>query len=244
LDRAGISLRVGEFLAISVVVGVFLAVLAHLLLPAGFVNILGMVLALLVGLLIPHWILSRQMRRRRGQIEAALPDALDILARSMRAGNGLLISIDALVEQVPGPLSAEFGRMRQEIAVGVSTEEAFAELDRRVDSKDLHIIVTAVIVQREVGGNLAEILSNVASTIRERFMLRREVQALTAQERWATYIVAAVPPLILIAFSFIQPELITSLLSHTAGWIVLGVAGVLELTGYLVLRWLVASFEV
>jgi tight adherence protein B len=123
-------------------------------------------------------------------------------------------------------------------------EDALLELDRRMDSPDLHIVITAFLVQREVGGNLAEILGNVAATMRERAMLRQELEALTSQQRFATWVVSAVPPIILVALALMNPGLVTPMFHHTAGWIVLGTAALLELTGVLVLRWMVSSFEV
>jgi tight adherence protein B len=236
---------VGEFLTLSLLAAIVSATAAYLFLPAGPLRAGGALVAvLLCGLVIPHRVVRMRLRSRSTRFEGELPDGLDILARSLRAGNGLLISIDALAEQLPGPTGMEFARMRQEIAAGVGVEDALLELDRRMDSPDLHIVITAFLVQREVGGNLAEILGNVAATMRERAMLRQELEALTSQQRFATWVVSAVPPIILVALALMNPGLVTPMFHHTAGWIVLGTAALLELTGVLVLRWMVSSFEV
>jgi tight adherence protein B len=245
LDRAAIPLRVGEFLSLSLLAAILSAALAYLFLPAGPLRAAAALVAvLLFGLVIPNRVVRMRLGRRSARFEAELPDGLDILARSLRAGNGLLISIDALTEQLPGPTGMEFARMRQEIAAGVGVEDALLELDRRMRSSDLHIVITAFLVQREVGGNLAEILGNVAATMRERASLRQELEAQTSQQRFATWVISGAPPFILIALALMYPGFVTPMFHHTAGWIVLGIAGLLELTGVLVLRWLVSSFEV
>jgi tight adherence protein B len=244
LDRAAVPLRVGEFLAVSTLLGLALAVAAYRLLPAGPPALAGAAAALLVGLWLPRRALRWRLRRRRAQFEAALPEALDIISRSIRAGNGLLTAIDGLIEQMPGPIGDEFGRMRLEIAAGLGLEAALRELDRRVDSQDLHIVVTAFLIQREVGGNLTEILDNVATTMRGRMTLRREMRALTSQQRYGAYVIAAVPPGIVLLITLTNPQFIAPLYASTLGWVALGVAATLELVGVLTLRWIITSFEV
>jgi tight adherence protein B len=245
LDRAGIRLSVGEYLSLSLLAAIVGAVGAYLILPSGPVRALGAAgMVVLLGLVIPRMVVRSRLNRRRARFETELPEGLDILARSLRTGNGLLVSIDALVEQLPGATGEEFGRIRQEITAGVGVEDALIELDRRVRSPDLHIVVTAFLVQREVGGNLAEILGNVAATMRERLRLRRELEAQTSEQRFSVWIVAAVPPFILGALTLLNPSLISPMFGHTAGLAVLGIAALLEVGGVLMLRWLVASFEV
>src|SRR5262245_17725172 len=179
LEAAGVALRVGEYMMLRVAVGLVAATLVRWFLPPSavggdLISLALMVIVFLAGTRIPRMVVRRLIRRRLAQVEAQLPDALDMISRSLRAGGGLLAAIDAMVEQMSGPVAAEFGRTRQEIATGLSVDAAFRALDRRLPSKDVHIVVTAILIQREVGGNLAEILDNVASTIRERLRLRGE----------------------------------------------------------------------
>jgi tight adherence protein B len=244
LDRAAVPLRVGELLAISVLVGLVAAFGVYIFVPAWATRLVLVPLAFLLGVLLPRWVVRFRLKSRRRHVEAQLPDALDIMSRSLRAGSGLLISMDAVVEQIGGPIGDEFSRMRQEIGAGLGVEDAMRELDRRVASQDLHIVVTAFLVQREVGGNLTEILDNVSKTVRERISLRNELQALTSQQRFSSYIVAAVPPLILVAFYFINPEGVQMMFTRTSGLIVLGIAAAMEIVGMFVLRLLITSFEV
>jgi tight adherence protein B len=244
LDRAAVPLRVGEFLALSTLLGLALATATYRLLPDGLPALTGAAVALLVGLWLPRRVLRWRLHRRRAGFEAALPEALDMISRSIRAGNGLLTAIDGLVEQMPGPIGDEFGRMRLEIAAGLGLVEALRELDRRVDSQDLHIVVTAFLIQREVGGNLTEILDNVAATMRGRMTLRREMHALTSQQRYGAFVIAAVPPGIVLLITLTNPEFIAPLYASTLGWAALAVAATLELIGILALRWIITSFEV
>lgn len=244
LDRAAVPLRVGEYLIVRVVVGVILALGARLYAPPGLAGIGLVALAFLVGLLIPKWFVGWRIARRRAQVEAALPDALSIISRGLRAGSGLLSSIDALVEQSEGVIAEEFARARQEIGAGLSIEQAFVEMSRRVDSKDLNMVVTAIVIQREVGGNLAEILDNTATTIRERFRLRAEMKSLTSRQRLSAYLIAVVPIGILLLFITGDSDTIRPMLETNTGHIMLAIAGALEVGGVLIIRQLLASFEV
>lgn len=241
LERAGIRMHVGPFLTLSAGLGLLFALLVLVWLPAGLLRVALMAGAFLLGLYLPSWFVKRRIRRRRAQFEAVLPDALDMIGRSLRAGGGLLIAIDNMTEQISGPVSAEFGRLHQEIAAGLPVEDAFHELDRRVASKDLHIAVTAILVQREVGGNLAEILNNISAMMRERVRLRGEVKAITSRQIFSTYGMAAMPPFMIIAVFILARPLVQPLLTHQAGWFVLGIAGFLELCGVLIVRRIAAS---
>jgi len=121
---------------------------------------------------------------------------LDLCEEALRAGSGLLIALEDMAGQMEDPIGIEFRRLQGEIAAGLSIEDAFRNLDQRVASKDLHIAVTAILIQREVGGNLSEILDNIAAMMRERARLRGEVKAIVARQVFSTYALAATPPLI------------------------------------------------
>jgi tight adherence protein B len=244
LERAAIPLRVGEYLMMRIGVGLICALLARTLVPAGAVGFLVLVLAFLLGALLPRWVVMARIRRRRNQIEAALPDALDMISRALRTGSGLLQSIETVVEQMNGAISDEFGRTRQEIAAGLGAEDAFRGLDERVKSKDLHIIVTAIQIQREVGGNLAEILSNVGATMRERVRTRDDMRALTSRQRLTAYLMAGVPVAILGVLMATAPEVVRPLFTTELGRILLAIAAALVLAGFITMYQIASSFEV
>jgi tight adherence protein B len=244
LDRAGLSLRVGEYLSLCALVGLIAAVIARLLVRDGIAGVVVMVLAFAVGVCIIPLSVRRRIKRRRRQFENELPDALDIIGRALRTGTGLLAAIDAVCDQMQGVIAAEFGRLRQEIAVGLSIETAFRGLDERMQSKDVHIVVTAILIQREVGGNLAEIMDNVAGAMRERVSLRNEMQSLIGRQYLTAYIVAAVPVVMLVALGFIQSDIVLPALRETLGRVMLLISGALIALGFLTIRLLVGSFEV
>lgn len=244
LERAAIPLRVGEYLLIRVGVGLVLALLVGRSFEADTTRVIMMALMLLVGMLIPRWFVLLRIRRRRTQIENQLPDGLDMIARTLRTGGGLVGAIDSVVEQMGGALGDELGRTRQEMAAGLGMEDAFQALDRRVKSKDLHIIVTALLVQREVGGNLAEILDNVAGAMRERIRMRQEMEAMVSRQRLSAYMIASVPVIVLVALAVFAGDVTKPLFERDGGRILLGVAGLLEIVGFLTMHRLASSFEV
>lgn len=244
LERAAIPLRVGEYLMLRIVVGLIFALLTRFLVPDGATRFLLLLLAFLVGMLVPRWVVSTRIHRRRAAIEAALPEALDMIARALRSSSGLLQAVETVIDQMDGPIADEFARTRQEIAAGLGAEEAFKGLDERVKSKDLHIVVTAIQIQREVGGNLAEILTNVANTMRERVRVRNDMKALASRQRLTAYLIAAVPPGILIFMSIFASDVVRPLFSTEGGRVILGIAGGLVAIAFLLMRQIVASFEV
>lgn len=244
LERAAIPLRVGEYLMLRIVVGLIFAALSRFVIPEASLRFPVLILAFLLGMLAPRWVVSARIRRRRSSIEAALPDALDMISRALRTGSGLLQSVDTIVEQMDGAIADEFGRTRQEIAAGLGAEEAFKGLDERVRSKDLHLVVTAIQIQREVGGNLAEILNNVATTMRDRIRARDDMNALASRQKLTAYLISAVPAAILLMMQIFAPDVVQPLFVSNGGRVILAIAGGLVLTGFLIMRQLVASFEV
>jgi tight adherence protein B len=244
LQRAALTIRVGEYLALCALFGLFAALAARLLFPGGLAGVLLMLLAFAGGCLILPYYVRQRIRRRRQEFETNLPDALDIIGRGLITGSGLLAAIDSVCDQMGGVVATEFARVRQEISVGLPIEAAFRGLDERMQSKDVHIVVTAILIQREVGGNLAEIMEHVAATMRERVSLRNEMKSLTGRQHLTSYIVAAVPVCMLVFLIFVQAEVMRLALNHTLGRMMLASAAALVVTGFLTIRWLVASFEV
>jgi tight adherence protein B len=139
-------------------------------------------------------------------------------------------------EEMGPPISAEFGRVYQEVQLGIPLDEAMAHMLRRVPSDDLDMMITAINVQREVGGNLAEVLDAISFTIRERIRIKGEIQALTAQSRASGYTVAAVPLVLTVVIYLINPEFMNLLFQHTCGHIMIGVAVVGIIAGFIVIR--------
>jgi tight adherence protein B len=143
---------------------------------------------------------------------------------------------EAVVREMEAPIREEFGRLLQDLRIGVTMEESLPAMATRVGSEEFDMMVTAVLVQRQSGGNLAEILETIAHTIRERMRIRREVQTLTAQERMSSYVVGALPIVAFTYLTFVNQDYLNLLFGTTSGRMVLGASVVLELIGFFIIR--------
>jgi tight adherence protein B len=237
LRRAGMEPRVGAYVLLTLGLGLggMLVVWQVQALP-GPLRLILAVVALLVGLNLPRWYVRRRIRSRREQIEKALPDGLGMVSRALRSGSGLLIALSDMASQIGGPLGLELRQFEGEVAGGLSVEQAFHDLDERVRSRDLHIAVTAILIQREVGGNLSEVLDNIAGMMRDRTRLRGDVKALVSRQVYSTYILAATPWVIAGMLILMDTSMFLPFYKSPAGWIVIAIAGLFELVGYLVVK--------
>lgn len=179
----------------------------------------------------------RWLRQRRlNQLVQQLPDALDSLAMSLRAGAGLPQALAQLAQQQPVPISQEFALVVREQHVGRSIDEALLGMTRRVPLQEWEMLVTTVRIARETGGGLAEALDRLASTLRRRLALEGKIRALTAQGRIQGVIVALLPLVIMLALYWLQPESMQALFTTPMGWVTLAVVAALELLGYWLIR--------
>jgi tight adherence protein B len=241
LEQADWAIRVGEYQSLRLLCAIMLAVASYLLasvlgIDAAWLKILAVLVAAFIGWRIPAYYLARRRRKRLEQIEAQLPDTLISIVKSLRTGMGLLQALTYAAEQTPAPLGTELQSAIRDLQFGAAAEDVFSALSERVGSKDLDIVVTAIIIQRTVGGNLSEILSTVATTIRERMQLRAEVRILTAQQRMSANIIALIPIGIAAAFILVNTGLGTVLFTTTYGQIALAVGIFFEVLGYWLVR--------
>ncbi len=207
LARADLKITVSEYLFVRVAI-----VLAGLVL--GYLLQKNLIVSLLMGLLgffLPVVYLRTRQGRRLRAFNAQLPDVLDHLVGSLRAGYGMLQAIEWVSRQVSAPAGEEFDRIVREVQLGRSLGDALDSTVRRIDSDDLALIVTAIKIQHEVGGSLAEILATVAETIRERVRIQREIQVLTAQQRYSGYTLMVMPIALAIVLFLINPEYMSQL---------------------------------
>ena len=189
LARANLPITVPEFVLLTVgcvAVGGMLGILVSHQLISGIV--LG-----IAGFFAPRLYVQLRRSRRQRSFEDQLPDVLTMLVGGLRAGYGLLHSLDIVIQEMPPPASEEFRRVVQEVGLGLPLDRALANLVRRMESDDLDLIVTAINIQHEVGGNLATILETISSTIRERMRIHREIKTITAQQRLSGYVLAFIP---------------------------------------------------
>ncbi len=199
---------VAEFLAlrvISCIAGVGIGYLVFFI--RGLKNPVALLIGgFVVGLLAPGFAVRRAKGRRLRAFNDQLGDTITLLANSLRSGYSLLQSMELVARESPPPVSEEFRRVIQEVGLGFSTQEALANLLRRVPSDDLDLMITAINIQHEVGGNLAQILDTIGHTIRERIRIKGEIRVLVAQQRISGYVVAALPFALGVILSFISPE--------------------------------------
>jgi tight adherence protein B len=232
LEAAGVSMRSGEFVVLSVVAAFVGVVLGAALLR-------NPLLALLTGAVAcmgPTVALRMAMKRRAEKLRDQLPDVLTIMASSLRAGHSFMQSLDAVAKEIAQPAQTEFQRVVSEIRLGRPTDDALEALAERVGSPDFRWAVLAVNIQREVGGNLAEILDNVADTLRERAQMRRQVRVLTAEGRLSAWVLTALPVAIALYMFITNPEYIGLLVTSKLGIIMSVTALVLLAVGVLWMR--------
>jgi tight adherence protein B len=232
LEAAGVNLRSGEFVVATVGAALLGAVLGAAILQN--VLLAGVIGALGAGL--PTVALRLALGRRAEKMREQLPDVLTIMASSLRAGHSFLQALDTVAREIPAPANTEFQRLVAEIRLGRPAEDALEALADRVGSADFRWAVLAVNIQREVGGNLAEILDNVSDTLRERATMRRQIRVLTAEGRLSAWVLAILPFAIALYMFAVNPEYISLLFTTQIGLFMLGVAGVLMVLGILWMR--------
>jgi tight adherence protein B len=191
LEGAGAKLRPGEWLLLHTVI--FLGVTALGLLIGNLNLIVGLIFAI-AGAVLPWFFLGFKRKRRKKRFERSLPDTLQLMSGSLAAGLSLAQSVDTIVREGSEPITTEFKRVLVETRLGLSLEDSLQGVAERFKSKDFEWVVMAINIQRQVGGNLAELLTTVAATMREREYLRRQVSALSAEGKLSAYILGGLPP--------------------------------------------------
>lgn len=239
LRLADSHLQPGDYLAIRFALAALCFAVPFLFIE-GVLGILAAVAAALVGFMLPQFWIGRRKVARAKKLEEQLPEALTMLANSLKAGFGLMQAMNMAAEQLDHPIGTELGLTVHETNVGSSAEEAFTALSERNQNYDLDLVVTAVLVQRSAGGNLSEILETVTETMRERVRIRGEINTLTAQQKLTGFVIALLPVAVGGLFLVISPSYITLLFTETMGRVMLAVGGLLEVVGILVIRRILA----
>ncbi len=230
LARADLKLTVGEFIVISFLLAVAAALVfyftgRYVLIPVGAI----------VGFLAPRWYAGYLQSKRLKEFNGQLSDALNLMVNSLRAGYSNMQAMEVISREMPTPISTELGRVVLELQLGVDFDTAMANLLRRMPSSDMDLVVTAMSVQREVGGNLAEVLDAISYTIRERIRIKGEIQVLTAQGRITGYVITMLP-FFLGAFMYMyNPTFMAPMIEETCGWIMIGVSLLMIGFGYFVI---------
>ena len=239
LERAGLPLRVGEYMAIRFAVAALCFLVTFILAR----NLLIALPIAPIGYFLPRWYVGSRRRRRQAKINGQLEEMLTLVSNSLKSGYGLLQSFEYASRQLSPPLAGELKRMLQEANLGAGAEGAIDALADRIASADMEMVVTAIAIQRTVGGNLAQTLDNVAYTMRERDRIRGEIKTLTAQQRMTGFIIGCLPIFVGGLMFVINPDYMTPLFTETMGRVLLVVAVALEGMGIMLIRSMLA-FEV
>jgi tight adherence protein B len=230
LARAGSRQRPGEFLLFSLV-----GAMAGLTIGMFIGGVLFAVLGLLLGALVPTTLLSRRQRLRSKSFEQQLPDALDLLANSLKAGYSLQAAMEFVGRETPAPLGPEFLRFYDEQRLGIEVRTALVAMQERVGTEDVRMFVTALLLQRETGGNLGELLMTISTLIRQRLQFRAQVLTLTAEPKMSGRVLAAMPFVMFGVIYTLNPEYMQPLFNAASGKFLIGYAVVSVILGYLVM---------
>jgi tight adherence protein B len=233
LSRADLKFTPAEFVSLnfaSVLVGFFI------LFVLGHGSLLFGLFGGIVGFYAPRLWLRQLQAQRLSAFNNQLGDTLILLANSLRSGYSLLQSMEAVSRELSAPMSIEFARVVREIGLGLTIEEALAHMLQRVNSEDLDLVITAINIQHEVGGNLAEILDTISHTIRERVRIKGQIRAMTAQQRFSGYVISVLPVLLGAVMFMINPGYLGKMFSDPCGIMMLITGGLMIIIGYLVIR--------
>ena len=232
LDQAGIDLRVGNFFLFCVIGGIAGALV--LLIATGIWSLAWV--GFMVGLIAPYTYATVKRTKRFAKFEEIFPQAIDTLGRAVRAGHAFTTALEMISAEIPEPVATEFRKLFEEQKFGMPVRDALMNFVDRVPLVDVKFFVTAVMLQRETGGNLAEILDNLSYMIRERFKIMRQVRVYTAQGRLTMGLLMMLPPIIICIMLFMSPNFIKPLFNDPMGHAMIAGGITLQTIGYFVIR--------
>lgn len=233
LSQADLKIRAGNFLLLCLGSGVVVSLIVY---SASHKTLIFAWVGFLLGCFIPYSYASYARTKRFNEFEELFPEAIDTLARAVRAGHAFTTALEMITAEVSEPVAGEFRQLYEEQKFGMPVRDALLNLTERMPLVDVKFFVTAVMLQRETGGNLAEILDNLSYVIRERFKIQRQVRVYTAQGRLTMALLMGMPPIIVTAMLLLNPSFIRPLFSDPIGHFLL-VAGItLQTIGYFVIR--------
>jgi tight adherence protein B len=248
LAKADIRMKPGEYIALLIISAFGTGGLIWFISGGANsqLNILFGLLGAVLGLFLPGMFVKRQQKNRLIKFDNQLADMLNLMVNGLRAGYSTMQAMEAVSRELPPPISDEFRRVVQEMQLGVNMEQAMDNLLRRIPSNDLDLVITAINVQREVGGNLAEILNTISYTIRERVRIKGEIRVLTTQVRYSGQFLSLMPVFVILVLFLFNREYIMELFvaeNQPCGYIALGVGLILIIAGNFIMNKL-AQIEV
>jgi tight adherence protein B len=227
LEQANTQTSLNVFLLLSGIFGLAGFLFGSLL--TGF-RIAGVVAAL-VWMFVPYWYFSYRRAQRLAAFEERFPEAIDLIARALRAGHAFNTGIGMVADEIPEPVGAEFRLLYDRQNFGMALPEALRSFAERVPILDARFFATAVLTQRDAGGNLSEVLDNLAKVVRERFKVRRQIRVVSAHARVTGWVLVALPPVAAAVFGVVAPDTIRLLLTDPLGVRMVGAAAVLQILG-------------
>lgn len=234
LTKAHLLLKAEEFIMLNLILFCVFTVLVLLIRGIG-----QWPLALIAGIagwIVPSLIVKSKIKKRTKLLNEQLADALSMMSNSLKTGYSFFQAIDMVAEEMNGPIAEEFAVLKREVNLGQSTEKAFENMAARVSSEDLELVITAVLIQRQVGGNLSEVLDNITETIRDRVRIKGELKTITAQGKISGIVISLLPVILCFVIYLINPAQMGMLFTRPLGQVMIGVAIVMELTGIFLIR--------
>jgi tight adherence protein B len=229
IDQSGLKLSLSGVMLIGAGLAVLMALVASMVARSKYALPAGAGL----GFALPFVFLSVKRTRRLRSFEEQFPEGLDLISRALKAGHAFATGLKMVADEMPDPVGPEFRKTFDEQNFGLPLKDALDNLSMRVPSLDVRFFATAVLIQRETGGNLAEILENLAHVVRERFKILRQVRVYTAHGRFTGYVLLALPAVLCVALSFINPDHMNLLFRERMGQMMLGGALTMQTIGYL-----------
>lgn len=232
LRQADIKITVYRFIIYSLIGGFIAGLIAFFFSR----SLVAMFILTVVVMCAPLMWASSKRRRRFNTFVEQLPDALELMVRSLQAGHSFSSALQMVATEMPDPIAREFAKTYEEQNLGLNIKSALENMIERVPILDLKLCVTAVLIQREIGGNLSEVLRNISHTIRERFRIQGEIRTKSAQARLSGYIVSALPFFLFFWINLVNPNYMKSLYEHEYGYYILGTGIAMQITGWLIIR--------
>jgi tight adherence protein B len=232
IEQTGVKTTASAVLLAAIACALVFAVGLSFAIRAAWVLPLGA----LLGMAVPFIVLNYLRGKRLRTFEEQFPEALDLIARALKAGHAFATGLKMVADEMPEPVGPEFRKTFDEQNFGLPLKDALENLTFRVPLIDVRFFATAVLIQRETGGNLSEILENLAHVVRERFKILRQVRVYTAHGRFTGYVLLALPAVLCVALTFINPDHMNLLFRERMGQMLLGAAAVMQFIGYMWIR--------
>ncbi|MEQ8235607.1 MAG: type II secretion system F family protein [Syntrophomonadaceae bacterium] len=232
LSKADMFWRVEEFIGLNIVTALLGGALGYLI----FGLTAPTFVFVLLGIIMPGFIIYWNKQKRAALLNEQVGESLTGMSNSLRAGYSFQQAMDLVSKESTGPLATEYRRTLREINLGITTEQALQNLIERANNDDMELMISAVLIQRSIGGNLAEVFDKIAETIRQRIRVKGEVKTLTAQGRISGLIIGLMPVVMIALLLLVDPKYINVLLTNKTGWFLLGGAAISEMIGFYLIK--------